>query len=162
MDKDKLIERYVAGESVSALARDFKISRPTVIGYLKRAGVHKPGSSNEATPIVSNIKSEATPLPKSKKKARSKATPHGKGTMAAWRARAYCPIDSIVVVDPELLGASYERLGRNLHANKDGYLIRHYHDGEMIVEKYKDEVAIEAKYGALLEGKEVLRHPYMV
>ena len=41
MDKDKLIEEYKGGKAISALAKEFGVSRQAVLGHLKRAGVYK-------------------------------------------------------------------------------------------------------------------------
>jgi len=39
MDKNKLIEGYKGGKAISALAREFGVSRQAIQGHLKRAGV---------------------------------------------------------------------------------------------------------------------------
>ena len=41
MEESNRISRYLAGESVTAIAKDEGVSRQAVIDFLKRAGVHK-------------------------------------------------------------------------------------------------------------------------
>ena len=167
MDKDKLINGYKDGKAISVLARDHDVARTTVIRYLKAAGVY-----GNATPVASSDKSVAQNATVGAKNATvypQNATPPIKkkpsDTFALdsdWKKAPYCAIDEIVEVDLDMMEGGYVRLARNLHANRDGYLIRHYHNGEMLTEKYKTAEAIHAKYDSMLEGRVPVRHPWMV
>ena len=163
MDKNKLIKEYEGGKAISALAKEFGVSRQAIQGHLKRAGVYK---KDEVTPqvtpppkglhVTSESDNEVTPPIKKKKPSETFAL------YADWKKAVYCAIDEIVEVDLDLMDGGYVRLARNLYANKDGYVIRHYHDGELLVERYDNAEAIHAKYDKALEGRVPVRHPWMV
>ena len=63
MNKEKMVKEYVDGKAISALAREYGLSRPTVIKHLKDAGVYSSGVKDETVKSVSqtvkkSVKSE--------------------------------------------------------------------------------------------------------
>jgi len=59
MDKEKLIKEYEGGKAISALSKEFGVSRQAVLGHLKRAGVYKVTPRLHVT--SKEVKEEVTP-----------------------------------------------------------------------------------------------------
>ena len=64
MNKEKLVKEYVDGKAISALAREYGVSRQAIIKHLKAAGVHKSGGvTPQVTPPVVTPKAKTGVTP---------------------------------------------------------------------------------------------------
>ena len=127
-DKDG---EYVDYKSIQEAADSLGVNRRSINRFLYGKSKSRAGYKVTFTPTLKGEEKEKRGLP------------HIKSTVI----NDYNPLKEVPEVDFDQLGKKPIRVAKNLYANKDGYLVKYFQDGELIEMRFKDQISVLNAYG---------------